>query len=159
MLRVLIADDEPMLLELYKDILAGTPFEVVAIAYNGQECVDIVKAIDEPPDVILMDHRMPLKSGLEAMREVLAFDSRVKVIFVSADSSVREEALLAGAEAFLQKPFDIGALLGLLALQEGVRVPLKSATQEKARDLAGRPGGVPAPSRTGGAVGDRATLH
>jgi two-component system chemotaxis response regulator CheY len=137
MVRVLIADDEPMLLELYKDILAGTTFKVVAIAYNGQECVDIVKALDEPPDVVLMDHRMPLKSGLEATREILAFDSGIGVIFVSADSSVREEALLAGAVAFLQKPFDIDALLGLLALQEDGTVPPTISIRVKETGLPG----------------------
>jgi len=63
------------------------------------------------PKVILMDQRMPEKTGLEASEEILDLDRNVKIIFVSADSSIKEEALSIGAFSFWVKPFILDQLL------------------------------------------------
>jgi FixJ family two-component response regulator len=102
---------------------------------------------------------MPLKSGLDATKEVLAFDSSIRIIFVSADSSVREEALLAGAVAFIQKPFDIDALLGLLSLQESASSLLMGPNKVKTKDRVRGQFGRPSPSRAGLTEGDEAIMH
>lgn len=57
-----------------------------------------------------MDHRMPGKNGLEATREIMKMDGKPKVIFASADKSVREEAISLGARSFKSKPFSLEKL-------------------------------------------------
>ncbi len=58
------------------------------------------------PDVVIMDHRMPIKSGIEATEEILEFDKNAKIIFASTDKTVKEIALSIGALIFEEKPFD-----------------------------------------------------
>ena len=84
---------------------------MAGIAEDGEEAVIMFKAFLEKPKVILMDHRMPEKTGLEASEEILNIDKKVKIIFVSADISIREEALSIGAFSFWVKPFSLDQLL------------------------------------------------
>ena len=65
----------------------------------------------EKPDVILMDHRMPLKNGLEASKEILQINPDIKIIFITADQTIREEALSIGVADFIDKPFSIQDLI------------------------------------------------
>ena len=57
-----------------------------------------------------MDHRMPKKDGLTAAREILSANHKSKILFFSADYSIREEALALGAKDFLEKPFKLNIL-------------------------------------------------
>ena len=57
---------------------------------------------------------MPLKNGIEATKEIIALDSKCKIIFASADSSIKSLALSLGAIDFLEKPFDIDNLIFLI---------------------------------------------
>ena len=86
-------------------------FEVAGMAENGEEAVLMYKHFVEKPSITIMDHRMPVKNGIEALKEILRFDNNAIVIIVSADSSIKEEALSLGAYSFKQKPFDIDYLL------------------------------------------------
>ena len=63
MATIFIVDDEPTLHELYGDILEIGGHEIVANAYDGDEAVEIFKRMSEPPEVVIMDHRMPGKDG------------------------------------------------------------------------------------------------
>ena len=54
---------------------------------------------------------MPIKNGIEATKEILQLDGSTKIIFTSADNSVKEEALSIGAFCFVDKPFDIKILI------------------------------------------------
>ncbi len=54
---------------------------------------------------------MPLKDGIETSKEILQIDNSTKIIFVSADVSVKEEALSIGAFCFKDKPFTIENLV------------------------------------------------
>lgn len=86
-------------------------FEVVGIAKNGEEAVSMYKQFVEKPSIIIMDHRMPVKNGMDALKEILIINNCAIVIFASADTSVKEEVLSMGAHSFKQKPFDIDYLL------------------------------------------------
>ena len=83
--------------------LAG--FQVKDVANNGRDAIYKFKSFSEKPDIILMDHRMPIKNGIEATKEILEIDNKTKIFFLSADKSVRENALLVGAICFKEKPF------------------------------------------------------
>ena len=108
---VFIVDDEEFIHQLYKDILEFHGLSVVGHAYDGDEAVDIYKDLLTKPDVILMDHRMPKRDGVDATIEIKRIDPGVKVIFASADSTVKERAIQAGADSFLIKPFKIQDLI------------------------------------------------
>jgi two-component system chemotaxis response regulator CheY len=86
-------------------------FEVAGIARNGEEAVSMYKQFDEKPSIIIMDHRMPVKNGIEALKEILNIDNSAIIIFASADTGVEEEALSIGAHSFKQKPFNIDYLI------------------------------------------------
>lgn len=61
-----------------------------------------------------MDHRMPLKNGLETTKELLEIDPESKIIFVSADYTVRNQAYEIGAVDFLEKPIELDTLVSMI---------------------------------------------
>jgi len=63
------------------------------------------KSFITKPDVILMDFRMPFKNGLEVTKEILKIDNNSKIIFTSADNSIKNLALSIGVISFKEKPF------------------------------------------------------
>jgi len=107
----MLVDDEPIIRELFIEMAKIGGHEVVATARNGQEAVDTFKGTMPPPDLVLMDHRMPGKSGLDATREITAAHPGTKVLLVTADQTVLDKAEEGGALGYLEKPFSMGVLL------------------------------------------------
>jgi two-component system chemotaxis response regulator CheY len=101
---ILIVDDDNFLHKVLERILTIAGHRVVGHAYDGAEAVERFRQLNPKPEIILMDHRMPVMSGAAATREILGSSPGVKVLFVSADETVRQEALEAGALGFLTKP-------------------------------------------------------
>lgn len=101
---VVICDDEPMLRELVRASLdAGYRF---AEANDGIVALELIREL--MPDAVTLDLMLPLRSGLDVLAE-LRSDERLRdipVLVVSAWPEKREEALEAGAWAFVTKPFD-----------------------------------------------------
>ena len=114
MKTVFLVDDEPVLHELYREVLSVNGFEVIAQALNGEEALKVYKDLDVKPDIVILDHRMPKGDGLFVMGEILSLDPEANIIFASADTSVREKALRIGALSFLEKPFSIEDLIQVL---------------------------------------------
>ncbi|MFQ5981481.1 MAG: response regulator [Candidatus Heimdallarchaeota archaeon] len=104
MARILIVDDEKDLALLLEEILTLAGHQVIGKAYDGVEAVRIYQELQKNSIVVLMDYRMPLKNGIEASKEILAEDPDCKIIFISADVSIKEEALDLGIAAFFEKP-------------------------------------------------------
>ncbi len=106
MAKILIAEDEPDIRDLIIFTLRFAGYEVVA-ASNGEEAVELAR--QEMPDMILLDVRMPKKTGYEACQMIKA-DPQMKdipVLFLSAkrqDSEI-QTGLQAGATEYLLKPF------------------------------------------------------
>ncbi|MEV5927363.1 response regulator [Streptomyces cellulosae] len=104
MIRVLIADDQQMVRQGFTVLLNTQPdIEVVGQAVNGLEAVE--KVAEVPPDVVLMDIRMPELGGIEATARITAAHPEVKVLVLTTfdlDEYVYE-ALRAGASGFLLK--------------------------------------------------------
>lgn len=104
MSKVLLVEDDPAELRLYRNVLGAEGFEVVALE-NGQDSRQ--KAVDEKPDIILLDVMMPKMNGFEAL-DVLQFDpatKKIPVIILTnlSDPHYEEEALHHGAVKFLVK--------------------------------------------------------
>ena len=114
MTSIFIVEDELALQTLYEMMFKGWGYEIFGKANNGEEAVQMYKEFNDKPDIILMDHRMPIKNGLDAMSEILQINNHVKVIFASADISIKQKALKLGACAFLDKPFNMRKLLSII---------------------------------------------
>src|SRR5690349_9722671 len=111
MSRIMLVDDERMIRELYSTMLEMAGHEVVDTAASGQEAVDKFDEILPPPDIILMDFRMPGKDGLQATKEILGSRPDTKVLMVTADENVLSRCLEEGAYGYLEKPFTLDTLL------------------------------------------------
>ena len=109
--KVFIVDDEPSIQFFYEQVLLIGGFDVIDIASNGIEAVSMFKSFSNKPKVILMDQRMPELNGIEASKLILKLDNNVKIIFLSADASVKKEAISIGAFLFLDKIFEINELI------------------------------------------------
>lgn len=109
-----IVEDDLALQRIYLEIFTAFGYEIIDTAINGLEAVEKFKTFIKKPDFIIMDYRMPLKNGIEAMKEIISFNSKTKIIFASADSSIEKLALSLGANSFLEKPFDIDNLITLI---------------------------------------------
>ncbi len=96
-----------MVIETYREILRIYGFDVVGWSYNGEEAIKKYRNLNPRPDVIIMDHRLPMKNGVETTQEILQIDPHARVLFVSADMSARSSAIANGAAGFLRKPFEL----------------------------------------------------
>ncbi len=107
--KILIVDDDPGHLASVKMIVRSWGY-AVQTAEDGDIAVDRVKS--EPVDLILMDVRMTNMSGIEALKEIKAYNPAIPVIIMTAYSSVGSavEALKAGAYDYLIKPLDFEVL-------------------------------------------------
>ena len=114
MVTIFIIDDEAILHRLYKDVFAIKGHQVVADAYDGEEAVEKYATLEPKPDVVILDHRMPNKDGLEAMKEILGIEPKARIVFISADANVKEEAIKKGAISFGLKPVTIRHMLDLV---------------------------------------------
>ena len=130
MADILLVDDETFLHEIYTDFLQLHGHHVVGIAYNGEEAVALFRSLPKKPDVVIMDQRMPVKSGTDATREILAINRNTIVIFSSADIHARKPSAEVGAVAFVQKPFTLEELLRVLesALAAGAKGQKSAST-------------------------------
>jgi signal transduction histidine kinase/DNA-binding NarL/FixJ family response regulator len=116
--RVLVVDDVDANRLVLASALGLLGFEVEQAA-NGLEALHVAQAV--PTDLVLMDVRMPVMDGLEAMRRMQQISdlSQVPIIAVSASVTKNEQAecLEAGAKAFLTKPIDEADMLQQIGRQ------------------------------------------
>lgn len=110
--KILIADDEPDILEIIQFNLQSEGYEVIT-AKNGDEAIDLAKK--NQPDLIILDVMMPGKSGIEVcniLRLQPAFKDTL-IIFLSAlsDESSEVKGLESGADDYLTKPIRPKVLL------------------------------------------------
>ena len=101
--RAAIADDERHIRMLLKTVLTRMNCEVVGEAANGQEAVDLFKY--EKPDLLLLDINMPVKTGTEALEEIMADRPDAFVIILSsvADLESVRHTLELGAANYILK--------------------------------------------------------
>ena len=112
--RILIADDASFMRQMIREIVEPEGFEVVAEAVNGVDAVAQYEA--ERPELVTMDIVMPKRSGIDAVRDILAFDPHAKVVMCSAlgQEALVTESLRAGAQDFIVKPFQPEAVVETL---------------------------------------------
>lgn len=110
--RILIADDNPDNLDIFRTRLAAHKYEIIT-ATDGKEA--LAAAREKQPDVILLDIMMPKMDGVEVCRHLKADPSLpfMPIIMVTAKTSSQDvvTSLEAGADEYLTKPVDHGALV------------------------------------------------
>ena len=117
--KVLLVDDVDINLAMLEIFLAPAGFDV-SIAVNGFEAVEKFRSFK--PDIVFMDLIMPEKDGFEATREVKELDPAVPVVALTASivDSVKEQALEAGVNDFLNKPFVPERFFEIIAEHTGI---------------------------------------
>lgn len=124
MIRVLVADDQALLRGSFRVLVDSEPdLMVVGEAGTGAEAVSI--AMEERPDVVLMDVRMPEMDGIEATRRI-GTASRVLIVTMFDLDAYVYDALRAGASGFLLKdtpPADLLAAVRVVARGEALLAP------------------------------------
>jgi len=104
--RILVVDDEKDVRLLLRDMLLSEGHKTVDIAGSADEALRWFESAEAVPDLTLMDQRMPGKSGLEAIREILALRPEARILVISADATIRDRWQEAGATGFIEKPVD-----------------------------------------------------
>lgn len=112
-MRILVAEDEQQLSHVLSSAMTASGYQV-DIATNGQEAVEQAK--ENAYDVIILDIMMPVKSGLEALKEIRATGNRTYIMMLTAmgEEDDKVTGLDAGADDYLTKPFSLKELLARL---------------------------------------------
>ena len=112
-MRILVAEDEQQLSHVLSSAMTASGYQV-DIANNGQEAVEQAK--ENAYDVIILDIMMPVKSGLEALKEIRATGNRTYIMMLTAmgEEDDKVTGLDTGADDYLTKPFSLKELLARL---------------------------------------------
>lgn len=108
--RIVVIEDRREVLEVLERALASDGHEVVT-CMDGETGLEV--ALDQLPDLVVVDIGLPRKSGLEVARELRTRGFRAPILMLTARDTVGDkvEGLDAGADDYLVKPFDIAELL------------------------------------------------
>ena len=113
--RVLVVDDAANLRELLTLLLeVEDDFEVVGTAADGRQAIDAAQALK--PDVVLLDLAMPVMDGLQALPELRAILPNARIVIFSGfeHEALAEEAMQAGADAYIEKGASVTQLVAQL---------------------------------------------
>ena len=100
--KVLITDDRLASRKGLRALMLTQPdIQVIGEAENGQQAIQFIE--ENKPDVVIIDAKMPIMNGLEATRIIKKKWKRIRVIILTMHDDIREEAIAAGADAFLVK--------------------------------------------------------
>src|SRR5512132_430066 len=133
---ILIVDDEPLNLDLLDQELAELG-HVTERALDGSEA--LLKLDTANPDLVLLDYQMPGMNGIEVLREIRRRDQNLPVVIITAYGTIERavEAVKAGAEDFITKPFD-PEHLSLVVTKALERAQLRSDLEFLTQEVVGR---------------------
>ncbi|MFI5400896.1 MAG: response regulator, partial [SAR324 cluster bacterium] len=119
-MRVLIADDEPLIRSLLQNILTGFGHTVI-VAENGREAFALLSAADAAFDAVISDIRMPELDGRGLIQKLRAAGMQIPVILVTGHMQVDPaDAEKYGAWRILHKPFRAADLLSALSTLDAI---------------------------------------
>lgn len=101
----MVVDDSKVIRDQIKTILVAKDYEFVCDAENGLDALHQFKGLK--PNIVTMDLTMPKVDGVETIRRMIALDSSVRILVISAlnDKATALNALRKGAYGFISKPF------------------------------------------------------
>jgi len=111
---ILIVDDDPQLRQSFEKLLLEEGHKVLTAA-NGEAALELVR--QDPPELVVMDIRMPGMSGLKAFQAMHAMEPKLPVIIMTAFGTTETaiEATKLGAYDYVLKPFEIPDILAIIA--------------------------------------------
>ncbi|MHB8051283.1 MAG: sigma-54-dependent transcriptional regulator, partial [Coriobacteriia bacterium] len=129
--RILIADDEKNMRWVLSQALEAEGYEVIEAA-DGKEA--LIAIAEQDPRIVILDHKMPAPDGMEVLRRLRAKGHRFPVIMLTAHGNVQTavEAMKAGANEYLTKPFDLDELK--LSVQKALAVEALAAEVDRLRE-------------------------
>lgn len=104
---LLIVDDEAHQRMLYREELNEEGYQII-LARNGKEALE--KVLETTPDLIVLDIRMPVMDGLEALGKIIGRERNIPVIIHSAYSSYKDDFMSWAADDFVVKSADLTEL-------------------------------------------------
>ncbi|MBD7984013.1 response regulator transcription factor [Sporosarcina sp. Sa2YVA2] len=120
MIRIVIAEDQGMMLGALGSLLnMEDDMEVVGMARNGEEAVNLVKTHE--PDICVMDIEMPVKTGLDAAEELKGMNCKIIILTTFARAGYFERARKAGVRGYLLKDSPIEELVDSIHAIDGGR--------------------------------------
>jgi len=148
-MRIVLADDHPLFRDGVASLLAAWGHEIVGQAADGAEAIAAVERYR--PDLVLMDVRMPLVSGLDATRVLGSRYPEMAIVMltVSEDESDLFEAIKAGARGYLFKSLDAGQLRSMIEAVARGEVAITPATAARILSLWASPGAADAAETAG----------
>ena len=122
MIRIVIAEDQGMLLGAMKSLLSmEDDMEVVGLAKNGEEAVEMVNELH--PDICIMDIEMPIKTGLDAAETLRGSECKIIILTTFARPGYFERARKAGVRGYLLKDSPIEELVNSIRIiMDGRRI-------------------------------------
>ena len=105
--NILIADDDQVILDLLEEILQMEGYQTFLVS-NGEEAVETTKKY--PIDVAILDKKMPIMDGIEALKRIKKIDSTVEVLIMTGYADIetlRQSLIDYGAFDYLLKPLKI----------------------------------------------------
>lgn len=124
MKTILIADDDHNLALLYEQELSDAGYRV-EVVHDARSAIDRVQK--NPPDLLVLDIRMPGMDGIEALNRLLGINNRLPVILNTAYSNHKDNYLTWSADAYVVKSSDLSELKHAIC-----DVLAKRATEDKA---------------------------
>ncbi len=114
MKKVLIVDDASVVRLMIRKILTQNDFTIIGEAINGKDA--LVKYKELKPDIVTMDMIMPEADGIQATKDIIAFDENAKVVIVSGidQKEMLAQAISAGASSYIVKPFETDRVISTL---------------------------------------------
>ena len=114
--KVMIVDDSKISRTILANHLSKTNFEVVAMAADAAEAIELYREHD--PELVTMDMNLPDADGIECSKKIRGIDPEAKIIMISAmkDASLIAQGRAAGISAFLQKPVSTNEIIDTLML-------------------------------------------
>ncbi|PRX33828.1 Response regulator receiver domain-containing protein [Meinhardsimonia xiamenensis] len=160
MIRILAVDDDAIILELLREILASAGYADIEVADSGARALEILNTARQPFDCFLLDIQMPQMDGIELCRRIRQFPqyARAPILMLTAmaEKSYIDRAFAAGASDYITKPFEVIELITRLRNAETIieerrralehQVALMSARKEseiKDRALLTEPVSIP----------------
>ena len=107
MMTVLVVDDDKNLAMLYEQELGDEGYRVI-VTHNAQDAIDLVEK--DPPDLVVLDIRMPGMDGIEAMGRILGKQHQLPVILNTAYTSYKDNFTSWSADAYVVKSSDLTEL-------------------------------------------------
>ncbi|MBU5436631.1 response regulator transcription factor [Tissierella sp. MSJ-40] len=118
-MKIIIVDDDYLVVNSLKTIVNASGIEVLAVGYDGMEAVDLYNL--HRPDLILMDIRMEKMNGIEATKKILEIDPDAKILLITTfqDDEYISSALSLGCKGYILKQNIQGIIPAMNAVYSG----------------------------------------